>query len=44
VQANQKNKDMATYHIMMKKLVKNGELIPTYIGNDNFNPKLIFRL
>jgi hypothetical protein len=41
VVANQKNRDMATYLILMKKLVKNGELIPSYIGDDNFNPRLI---
>lgn len=40
---NQKSKDTATYHILMKKLVRNGELVPTYIGNDNFNSKLIIR-
>jgi hypothetical protein len=26
---------------MMKKLIKSGELVPSYIGDDNFNPKLI---
>lgn len=38
---NLKNKDTATYYILMKKLVKNGELIPSYIGNNGFNKKLI---
>lgn len=38
---NQKNRDTATYLILMKKLVKNGDLVPCYIGDDNFNPKLI---
>jgi hypothetical protein len=28
----------------MKKLIKNGELIPSFIGDDNFNPKLIEKL
>jgi hypothetical protein len=27
----------------MKKMVKNGELVPSYIGNDNFNQKLIIK-
>ena len=40
---NEKNKDMATYLILMKKLVKNGQLIPSYFGNGYFNPKLIIR-
>jgi hypothetical protein len=34
---------MATYFILMKKLIKGGDLIPSYIGNENFNPKLIIR-
>lgn len=41
---NQKDKDTATYYILMKKIVKSGELVPTYIGNDNFNPKLIMKV
>ena len=39
--SKEKNKYTATYYILMKKLVNEGELVPSYIGNDNFNPHLI---
>lgn len=43
VLCNVKSKDTATYFILMKKLVKAGEIVPTYLSSDNFNPKLIIR-
>lgn len=38
---NVKSRDTATYYILMKKLAKAGELVPTYLSSDHFNPKLI---
>lgn len=38
VERNEKAKDVATYFILMKKMARGGELIPSYIGGDHFNP------
>ena len=39
----EKNRFTASYFILMKKLIRNEELIPEYISYDHFNPHLILK-